>query len=127
MGRPAKLTPEVQAAIATALATGNTRATSCAYAGISYQTFLNWLERGEKAVSGQYFEFLEAIKKAEADAAVAAVATIKQASRTTWQAAAWWLERRYPAEWGKQEKQTVEHSGQVVLVRQLKGYEGEIG
>ncbi|MBC2693741.1 MULTISPECIES: hypothetical protein [Methanococcoides] len=31
-------------------------------AGISYQTFRNWMKGGENAKSGQYKEFYEAIK-----------------------------------------------------------------
>ena len=32
---------------------------------------------------------------------MAAVVTIRQATQTDWRAAAWWLERRAPDEWGR--------------------------
>jgi len=46
--------------------------------------------------------FLAAVKKAEADAIVRHVANIAKAAQDgQWQASAWWLERRYPAEYGR--------------------------
>ena len=37
----------------------------------------------------------------------------KAAADGKWQAAAWKLERRYPAQYGKQEKRLLEHSGEI--------------
>ena len=62
-----------------------------------------------KCRKGVYFEFFEAIKKAEAQAEARNVAVIQTAARDSWQAAAWWLERKYPQEWGKKERH--EHVG----------------
>ena len=61
--------------------------------GISYETFRTW--QGEKSV------FSVAIKKAEAECKVARIATILKASEKSWQAAAWWLERRCPDEYSR--------------------------
>ena len=59
-----------------------------------------------------YFQFWRVIKKAEAEAEAAAVLHIKQAAQDgTWQAAAWYLERKHKDRWGKSEK--VEHAGVV--------------
>ena len=99
-GRPSKHTPEVVARIVQAIATGNTRRHSCAYGGISEDAFSAWLKTKP--------DFAAAIKKAEADAVVRNVAIIEQAARITWQAAAWWLERRYPDDYAKRER--LEHS-----------------
>ena len=103
MGRPTKLTAAVQNKIVTALAAGNTRTASVAYAGIQYSTFLSWIESGEAKNSGKFSEFSKAIKKAESDAEVFNVAIIKQAAPKNWQAAAWWLERRRHKDWMKRE------------------------
>lgn len=54
-------------------------------------------------------EFLDAVKKAEEEAVVRNVAIINKAASTSWQAAAWWLERRRPADFSI--KQLQEHSG----------------
>ena len=85
-GQPTKLTAAVQNKIVNALAAGNTRTASAAYAGIHYSTFCNWITDGEKAKSGKYFDFFDAIKKAEADAEVSNVATIKKHAADNWQA-----------------------------------------
>ena len=93
-GRPSKRTPEREARLLSALSAGNTRLHACRYAGISDETFANWQRR--------YLDFLDAVKKAEADAIVRHVANIAKAAQDgQWQASAWWLERRYPAEYGR--------------------------
>lgn len=109
MARPSKLTPEVQQRIVQALTAGNTRETVARYAGIDPASFYGWLKRGEAAGSGPYFEFFNAVKKAESDATVHAVAIIHQAMPKNWQAAAWFLERRYPDDWGRKDRVTIEH------------------
>ncbi len=101
-GRPTKLTPETTEKIVQALTAGNTRQAACGYAGISDQSFLNYLRSS--------LEFLEAVKKAEADAEVRHVANIAKASNDgNWTASAWWLERRRYQEWGRKDRH--EHTG----------------
>ena len=97
-GRPTKYNEEVVQRITQALRAGNTRRASCAYAGISEDTFAVWLK--------DIPDFSDAIKKAEGDAEVRNVAIIQKAADTTWQAAAWWLERKHKAEWSSRVEQT---------------------
>ena len=108
MGRPTKLTPQVQAKIVSALQAGNYFDTACGYAGITKQTGYNWMAKGADANSGKFFDFFNAVEKASADAEVGTVAVIKKVMPETWQAAAWWLERRFPAKWGRRVQ---EHQG----------------
>lgn len=71
----------------TALRSGNTRRTAASYAEISHETFYRWFNED--------VTFHDAVEKAEADAEARAVAiVIRAAQGGTWQAAAWWLERR---------------------------------
>ena len=114
MGRKTKLTPEVQDLICQAIRAGNYARVAAAYAGITEATYYNWLKRGETAKSGLYFDFFEAVKKAEADAQTRNVAIIQQAAKKTWQAAAWWLERKFPNDWGKQVQEQA-HTGEIVV------------
>lgn len=93
MARPTKRNKEVEGRILDALRAGNYRKHAAAYAGISYDTLREW----EK----EFSEFSESLKKAEADAIAKNVGVVQLAGGTHWQAAAWWLERRYPEEFGR--------------------------
>lgn len=70
-------------------------------AGIVPSTYYSWMERGE---SGErpFSEFSEPLKTADAQAEQQRVEHIQNAADNgTWQAAAWWLERRFPGRWGQ--------------------------
>lgn len=118
-GRPTKLTPITVKALTIAIQQGATYALACKFAGISHQTFAEWQRKGHEEIArrqnprvkegtpewaaGQEFvTFLEAIQKAEGDAAVGWLAKIEKAANDgAWQAAAWKLERRYPQDYGR--------------------------
>jgi hypothetical protein len=93
VGRPTKRTPQVEADLVQALRAGNTRQAACRFAGITQRTFERWL---------RFDGFVALIEKAESDAEVRMVAhVLKAATDGTWQAAAWWLERRRPEAYGR--------------------------
>lgn len=118
MARPSKYTPEVVKRIADALAAGNTRRAAAAYGGIGEAAFFSWLHR--------FSEFSEAVKSAEAQAEVAHVANIAQAAKDgTWQASAWWLERRQHAAWGKVDRVEIEIRRAAERVAQQTGADPE--
>lgn len=136
-GRPTKFTPETRQKILTALSNGNTYEASAQYGGVTYTLFREWIKQGEQETEGEFLEFLEAVKKAEAQAEVASIARIRSAAsgqrviksetvRVTpdgeqitereyqyvppqWQADAWFLERRRPQDWARRERH--EHTG----------------
>lgn len=93
IGRPTRFTPEVREKVLVAIRAGNYLEVAARYAGISRSTLFGWLDRGRKARSGQFLEFLDAVDGAIAQAEVAAVADVVKASQTDWRAAAWLLER----------------------------------
>jgi transposase-like protein len=102
MARPTKFTEETRAAILAQISKGAAYELACAAARVSYQTFRNWMERGENAKRGEFLEFFEAVKEAEAEAAAGWLDEIdKAAEKGSWQAAAWKLERRYPHLYGR--------------------------
>lgn len=109
-GRITKLNPKTQKKICDALRAGNTRTASAAYAGIGMTTFHVWMDKGRRAKSGIHRDFRDAVEKAEADAEVRHVAIITKASEKSWQAAAWWLERRRHKDW--RQRKDVDHGGQ---------------
>lgn len=113
MGRKLKLTPEVQQKIVSAIRAGNYAFVAAEMAGIGRSTYWRWLEMGEKPdAQPVYREFRDAVKEAEAAAEVASVALIRQAAQNgTWQAAAWYLERKHGDRWGRNDKVRQEVSG----------------
>lgn len=106
MARRTKLTPDTKEDIVKALRAGNSRRDSALYAGVSETTFYSWMARGREG-EPLYAEFLEAVEKAEAQSVVRNVAIIQRAAEETWQAAAWWLERKRPDDWGRRQRMDI--------------------
>ena len=66
--RPSKLTPELKEEILTAIGKGGcTYADACLKAGISTSTFQLWKQNGQEQARGQYSDFSDELKRAEAD------------------------------------------------------------
>ena len=128
-GRPTKLSPEIAKRILNAIRAGITREAAIAAAGISHSTFYSWLERGRIARCGKFPDFLDSLKRAEAAAAIRNITIIQAAalggqllekitttrpdgtvvvierwSAPCWLAAKWWLERRFPHDWGRRNR-----------------------
>jgi hypothetical protein len=113
------LTPDVQEAICKDITLGVPITYAALRAGVTPATVYSWRAKGRRGESPEYVEFLDATKKAEADAVARNAATINAAAtgklvskRTVttkpdgtqktveafappqWTAAAWYLERR---------------------------------
>ena len=100
MGRPLKLTKELQDRVCSYLRAGNYIETACKAAGIVKETLYRWLKRAA-AGDGEPFEgFREAVEAAQAQAEVRGVALVSKAGQEDWRAAAWMLERKFPKRWG---------------------------
>ncbi len=93
MGRPSKATEQRIEALLGALRAGNTREAAAAHAGIDRTTLYRWMGRN-RALRVR-------VEGAEADAEVRFAAQVAQAASTDWRAAAWWLERRRSASYGR--------------------------
>ncbi len=115
-GRPTKLSDEVKDKLVDAISQGNYYEAACAYAGISYSTLREWINKGEEeGAEKEFSDFSEAIKKAEADAEVAMVKAWQKHIPNNWQAIATFMERRYPDRWGRKDRSQVEHAGQFAV------------
>lgn len=108
-GRPSKFTANTRRRIIEAVASGNYYEAACQYAGVDYSTFRRWVEKGEKARSGEYKDFCEALRQAEATAEVRVVAQWQTAMPNDWRACAEFLTRRFSDRWKKTER--FEHVG----------------
>jgi transposase len=125
MGARTKLTPERVARLVEALEAGNYDESAARYAGISRSIYYAWLARGRKErdrLTGDekarplkseepFLDFLDKVEEAIAKAEVRNVAIIQKAGNTTWQASAWWLERKMPNKWGRHDKQELVGDG----------------
>src|SRR6187455_2671912 len=93
-GLPTKYTPDTVAKLEQAIELGANHEHACNYAGISLATFAKWRK--------DMPEFDDRINQARGKATIKWLAKIeKEASRGTWQAAAWKLERIYPEVYGR--------------------------
>lgn len=91
-------------------------------AGASESAVHNWIARGKEhrpedgskvpAAERIYVEFVEGVEKARAGSVLVNLSLIRVAARTgSWQAAAWWLERTRPKQFGR--RTAIEMSGEV--------------
>jgi transposase len=116
IGRPSKLTPEVEAKLLQALSVGVYRQTAAKYAGISRSTLYRWFDQGdadwEAGVKSDVRRFVERASKIEAEVELSLLAVIKVAGPKHWRAAAWQLERKHPYQWGRRgERAAITNAG----------------
>lgn len=119
-GRTRKLNKTLIKNIEKHLKQGNFETITCELVGISTGVYYRWLNVGteildgveEKDLSYTYknpemyelcVELVQTVKTAKAKAEAQAVANILKAGKNpkSWQANAWYLERKYPHRWGK--------------------------
>jgi len=102
-GRRTAYTPETADRIIQAFRAGiKNDDTACAAAGIGRTTYYVWLNR--------HPDFRDRVEKAKAGREVRWLAIIGEAAGTSWQAAAWLLERTKPDEYGRVR---IDHGGTV--------------
>ena len=113
-GRKTKNTPETVSKLVQAIKLGATYALASSYAGISHDTFHNWMNTKP--------EFFDAVKEAEGAGAVQLLARIqKEATDGAWQAAAWILERRHPEMYGRQRLEHTGADGNAITIKVVRG------
>jgi hypothetical protein len=115
MARPSALTPKVAERILSFLRQGNYVEVACKAAGIHKDTFYGWMQRARsgKPEDETYAAFASEVDVALAEAEARDLQTILLASKDTWQAAAWRLERRHPDRWSRNDRMKVEGNVEV--------------
>jgi hypothetical protein len=127
-GRTTKLDQTAHDAITQAVAAGMPRHYAAQAAGVHRATLSSWLKRGRRQRAGQYRDLCDAIKKAEAEAIRRNLERIDKAAEAgTWQAAAWWLDRRYPEDFGTYRHEIVQMKKQLAeLVKRVEEQYGMV-
>lgn len=116
-GRPAKLTKKVIKDITDAVSIGSPQKMAAGYAGISERTFYNWITEAEEEVERLkdldaendpkkrlLLQLLQSVNKARANAGVSWLNVVNNAAQGDAKWAAWMLEKKFPVDFGKQEK-----------------------
>lgn len=109
-GQPTLFDANKAAIILETMARGHFLTVAAARAGVSRVTVWRWLKKGEREKTGELYGFCNAYKRAEAEGADKALAVILGLEKDAdgdpikvadWQRFAWFLERRFPKEWGR--------------------------
>jgi len=102
MARPCKLTPEMQKRIGDNIALGLTYRLAAELVGVTYKTFNEWNQKGQKEKSGKYYQFAQHIKKCNAEGARILLEKLNDAAKAgNCQVCMFILERRFPEEFGR--------------------------
>ena len=113
-----KFSEDIRETIYDLVSKGYTYKDICAVCDITEQTFYNWIDRGKKAKSGQYKEFVVELEKAKAERKRNLVDELLEMGRNRedWKSVAWLLERGYGDEFARPEvkiKQSVDAKAEV--------------
>jgi len=102
MPRPTKLTHEVQQKIGDNVSLGLTYALAASAAGVTYQTFNQWMKLGRDSTSGKYFEFYKHIEQRNAEGALRILQKLNDAAKAgNCQVCMFILERRFSEDFGR--------------------------
>lgn len=118
-GRPTKFSKEIADTIITYVKAGSYVETAAIAAGISKETFYDWLKKGARYREGksdnpqhaELMSFSDAVKIAQATSEIHDLMIIGNAAKKNWTASAWRLERKFPERWGRRERQDINVSG----------------
>jgi len=134
-----RLTHDLIREIADVVRGGSPLATACAGAGVPDASREKWTQRGQKLMldgrHGIARDFVQTMARAEAEAMGSMLECLRGAAARNWQAAAWLLERRFPADFARSESRRLEITGRdgepvalswLNLVNQAEGPGSEV-
>lgn len=96
---------------------------ACALVGVAGTTVRKWVNAGQKDLAANRAtdnaEFAYRVTQAMAEAKRLRIDALNRAAEhpAFWAAAAWWLERRYPQEFGRQDRVNMSINGNLQLSR----------
>lgn len=135
LGRPLLLDADLSAELSALLRRGLTQTDACLVAGVPRSTFYDWLSRGRDlwethGADGRVpadivatltieelvlLDFSDAIAGARAVGKYDALVAIRSGMTDDWRAAAWYLERSFPDEFGRRDRIEVETDETVTI------------
>lgn len=121
MARKSKISKELIDEFLTYKENGISDKDACDMCGIAHSTFYRWLDEAETEINGNdpkrpvadlalKKDLRAGLKKAKASFKAYHIQNITKASKKTWQASAWILERMYPEEFGRIDRTNVQVS-----------------
>lgn len=95
-----------------ALASGQSRRTAAAMAGVSQSTLFAWMAAGREDAESPEGDLVRRVEEAEAEFIARHVANVEKAAieDKQWTASAWLLERKDPEAWARKSRVSVEHA-----------------
>lgn len=109
-------------------------------AGIGTSTYYVWMQKAQDLETKKtptkrdllYLDFRDSVKKAEIESKAFHLRNIRDAGlgegnydKPAWQASAWFLERRYPEQYGRRER--IEHITVEMVDQEIERLERELG
>lgn len=108
LGRPSKLTRELQESLCEYLRRGYFVDTACALVGVHKDSIYQWLKDGARGKSKEAIAFSDAVKKAQAEAEAHYLDRIAIAGE--WQASAWRLQYMFPTKYSRSKAEDPERA-----------------
>ena len=90
---------------------------SAIFADIDESTLYRWLEKGKKSKRGKYRKFYDDFQKAQIKNKMYHLKKINDDK--SWTSSAWYLERKYPNEYSRNETIDLNHNGQLEVKNEL--------
>lgn len=133
LGRPLALTEELTNEIVWWLRQGLTQEDTIRVTGVARSTYYSWLDRARELTARVHdpdddfddsnatieelrlLDLLDGVTGARARSKGDALAALRSAMRSDWRAAAWFLERSFPDEYGRRDRLDVSSSDREVI------------
>ena len=117
---------EIQERLLQAIRLGAFIEHACYYAGINSSTFRQWRQKATEGIE-PYKSFWVKVNEAESEAIMRRLARIENAGKDgSWQADAWYLERKYPDKFGRRDRVELAGDPNAPVEIQLNWSDGKL-
>ena len=117
---------EIQERLLQAIRLGAFIEHACYYAGINSSTFRQWRQKASENIE-PYASFWLRVNEAESEAIMRRLARIENAGKDgSWQADAWYLERKYPDKFGGRDRVELAGDPNAPVEIQLNWADGKL-